>query len=397
MKATLFEMIDIGTAYTKVLVVEMLPRLNILGSAIVPTQGMVRGEILDLTALKECVHRAINEAEKNAGFSNVRYAVMSVSGYEQVLGKQIVGITSTKSKSVSLEDMKSARADASAHHAEEGFSIVQRVRQRYSIVQNDVETFTKTPQGKLSNSLKFFLWMIQGSKSYLGEMVQIANQYNLRVTELFAASLASAEATKLGSYYDKNRLVIDIGAGTTDFAYFDDEGTLGFTGVLPVGGMNINRDITFGMHVKNENAEKLKKEHASAIPSVEDIGVEIALLPDRTFNRYTLNTIVNVRVKELFETVRDALPPRIKISNIVITGGSAKLKDIAVVAQDAFQGYGANVLISEPKLNGIDEGFKDPVYSTVIGLAALLENQYLTRHGNVEKKSLWQQIKAIFN
>ena len=239
--------------------------------------------------------------------------------------------------------------------------------------------------------------MIQGSKSYLGEMVQIANQYNLRVTELFAASLASAEATKLGSYYDKNRLVIDIGAGTTDFAYFDDEGTLGFTGVLPVGGMNINRDITFGMHVKNENAEKLKKEHASAIPSVEDIGVEIALLPDRTFNRYTLNTIVNVRVKELFETVRDALPPRIKISNIVITGGSAKLKDIAVVAQDAFQGYGANVLISEPKLNGIDEGFKDPVYSTVIGLAALLENQYLTRHGNVEKKSLWQQIKAIFN
>ncbi|MCR5183776.1 MAG: cell division protein FtsA [Opitutales bacterium] len=395
MQAALYAIVDVGTAFTKVLIVEVNPDLKILSSAKRPTQGMIRGEILNMQALNECVHGAINEAENKAQLAagNVHRAVMSISGYRQVAGRPISGVTSTKAKCVSAEDMRTAKADAYAHLPQEGYCIVHRVGQCYSITPNGkAAEFTKTPQGKVSSELKYYLWMVEGKKDYLTEMVQIANAYDLHVSELFAASLASARATETGDG-SKNRLVVDIGAGTTDFAYYDEEGILRGTGVIPVGGMNINRDITVGMHAENENAEKLKTSYSSAILSSEDAKKDCGLPSGERYSRYILNTIVSERVGELFDLVRRALPPEAKVSSLVLTGGTAKLDDIAVAAGNVFKG--ATVTVSEPKLE-FAENLDDPSFSTVVGLASLFEKQYKERLKRTDRKSVWQQLKELF-
>ena len=59
--------IDIGSAETKVLIVDLEPQLQVIGAFCAKTEGMRKGEIVNLGALKESVHSAIRQAEKMAG------------------------------------------------------------------------------------------------------------------------------------------------------------------------------------------------------------------------------------------------------------------------------------------------------------------------------------------
>lgn len=393
-----FAIVDVGTAFIKVLIVELNPALKILGWNYEETKGMVHGKITNVQDLKECVHRAIGKAESKCGF-NVRSAVVSVSGYNQIKGKKVQGDTSVKDCSVSLEDMQAAKADAYRHSAQKKFTIVQRIDQGYSRRKDNGEiSFSKNPEGLPAKSLQFYLWMIEGDIDYLTMLVQIFNQYDLRVTELFAASWASAAATDDGE--KESRIVIDIGEGTTDFAIFDHEGTLLKAGIIPVGGSNIRRDVT-SVFQTEDRARDLVKE-ANAVFKDGDASEEDVEVEQEFYNRYVLNYVVHVRVKEIFELVLNEVPKDFKIEKVVLTGGTANLKNISAVAGSVFKADSKTfVCASKVKIELPEEINGDPRFSTVVGLAVLFKEHYDLRHAAVAKKKfwkqLWSQIKEIFD
>jgi cell division protein FtsA len=91
------------------------------------------------------------------------------------------------------------------------------------------------------------------------------SEISFQVEEFLPAPLASAEAVVLPEEKELGCIVVDIGAGTTECAIFD-QGSLWFSSVLPIGGNLITNDIAIGLRIPVEVAENLKTEYGYVFP-----------------------------------------------------------------------------------------------------------------------------------
>jgi cell division protein FtsA len=167
-------------------------------------------------------------------------------------------------------------------------------------------------------------------------------------------------------------LVLDIGAGTTDYVLYRD-GSPFMTGVLPVGGTHITNDLTLGLRVTESQAEKLKIRHGRANQITREKNDRVWLngdfaIGDRQFPRQTIEMITSARVWEMLEIVKKklgaALNPEHCPIGVVLTGGTSKLPGIAETAAKVFE-LPAQLGEMPP---GMDEKLQDPSHTAVLGL-----------------------------
>ncbi len=395
--------IDIGSAETKVLLANPFST-RVIGFACGKTEGMKKGEIVDLPKLNASVHEVIQKAEAISGDGGVHgsYACLTISSVA-VLGEQISGYTSVKDPShkVGENDMRAAREDAYSNPAPQGYALVHRIRQEYSLDDQKCEN----PEGKICNtSLSYSMWRICAKRDYLGNLLQIPNGLSLEVKRLFLASLASDAALSDSDSYDKkNRLVIDIGAGTTDYIFYQN-GVVCATGVIPVGGEHITNDISVKLQTSPKTAERLKISHACACvhPSAAHETIKPldndALASD-TYSQYVIDYVVNLRVLELFSLVKDELPRPAMIDVVKLTGGTSLLKEIGNAAAQIF---GTDVVQDAPNCvfpdmpGNFAAECRDPKYSTVLG-AFLLLSKELRRSSTQRKDGSLSGLIKIFS
>ena len=93
-------------------------------------------------------------------------------------------------------------------------------------------------------------------------------------------------------------LVIDLGAGVTDFVLYR-QGFVAFSGVVPVGGDHITGDLSMGLRILERYAEKLKLEHGKASPDPNDEKEDVWMVGDRTIgdrsvSRKAISDIIHV-------------------------------------------------------------------------------------------------------
>ena len=395
--------IDIGSAETKVLIVDLEPQLQVIGAFCAKTEGMRKGEIVNLGALKESVHSAIRQAEKMAGAARrVRGACLAVSG-ALVGGFSVTGLTSVKSGCVRAEDKEAARDDAFSacvHRVPENRHIVQHLLRRYLLDRREREE----PLGLSGKELTYDLWVIDADDTYLTELYQIPNRYGMTVRGLFPASLASAEAIRtFAQIMDDNRLVIDIGAGTSDFVLFRD-GAVVCTGVIPVGGEHITNDMSLGLQISKEDAERLKIKYGNAYAREGDnVFAEIDLDSfdgelkgfSKHVSRYKMELITEVRLRELFTLISKKINVESAFSGTVfLTGGTAQMEGIGKLASSIFGT--AEVRIGEPSLS-FARAYAEPKYSTVVGLAKLYrDSQAKSAERDVKGGWFRRLIREIF-
>lgn len=367
--------IDIGSAETKVFIVDLAPQLKICGAFSAKTEGMRKGEIINLGELAESVQSVILEAERQAGAAGrIRSACLAVSG-AAVGGFPVSGLTSVKSGVVRPEDKAAARDDAFSvclHRVPENRHMVQRVRRRYLLDRRELEE----PLGLSGRELTYDMWVIDADDAYLTELYQIPNRFGMEVKGLFPASLASAESVRSFSEMDKNRLVIDIGAGTSDFALFRD-GAVVCTGVIPVGGDHVTNDISYGLRIRATDAERLKLRYGNAFARDESISEKIDLdsFEDemKEFSEhvslYKMELITETRLRELFAIIAKKVNAEGVFSGTVfLTGGTSQMKGLGRLASAVFGN--AEVRLGEPN-QGFAREYSDPKYATAVGLAKL--------------------------
>src|SRR5207248_11157156 len=87
------------------------------------------------------------------------------------------------------------------------------------------------------------------------------------VEEMIAAPLASGLAVTTEAERALGVLTIDLGGGATHVAIFRD-GSAVFTSALPIGGDHLTYDLSVGLRITREAAERLKR--ASGCARAED-------------------------------------------------------------------------------------------------------------------------------
>jgi len=182
--------------------------------------------------------------------------------------------------------------------------------------------------------------------------------------------------------------LIDIGAGTTGLAVFE-EGSLVDAAVFPLGSSNITNDIAIVLKTEIERAEEIKKEFSGLGARRERKSKQ-----EPGFSQKVLARVIGARTKEIFGEIGKELKKINKTklpSGIVLTGGGAKLSKITDFAK------------KELKLHcrqGLPSGFSprigDPSWSTVCGLVLEGAKAFDDQGVSFSEKGVFKKIKGIF-
>ncbi|NTV36759.1 MAG: cell division protein FtsA [Anaerolineaceae bacterium] len=363
--------IDIGTTKVCTLVarLEGEKNLRILGVGIEPSQGIRKGNIVDLAAATQSIARSIEKAQRSSGLE-ITSALVSLAGSHvaSVNSRGVVGI----SGGVIDEDdvaraLEAAQAVAIPHNRE----IIHVIQRGFTV---DGQEGIRTPIGMHGYRLEVEAHIITAAAATVENLRQCVEASGVQVSQFVLNPLASAEVVLTETERSMGAIVCDIGGGTTDLAIYI-EGDVWHTMVLAVGGNHITSDIAHGLRLSPDNAEQVKKQHGVSIARdiPDDDVFHIQGFGDEgpsQVSRKELATIIEARVEEIFQLVQqeikrsgyDGLLP----AGMVLTGGSSLLPGMKTLASEVMQ---LPVRVSRPEnMVGLVDQLNSPAYSTSVGL-----------------------------
>ena len=390
--------LEIGTSKTCMVVGEVKPdaRVTIIGVGEVPSSGVSRGEVSNVAKAMQSVYEAWILAQDHAD-------VDIVTVYLSVTGKEIKGQTNRgtyrlpEGESIITREHMDEVMDIARDMATPNESFVlHRVPGLFSV---DGMDNLSNPEGLSGKTLDIDCHIIYGPKSRITNSLRCVREIPLEVEDVVFAPLAAAQYALDRHSKQAGALLIDMGAGTTDYALYL-EGQLIASGCIPVGGDNVTYDIQQCMGIPWEVAELAKKEQAHAYAS--DVSskdmVKLSRKGDWVAERGRLNEIVQLRMVETFKLLRAALPNDIirkkRIQEVVMCGGASLMRGVGQLASHYF-----GVTIKQPVLppNGETMSYlDDPRYATAIGLiryAQILDAELPVKESLVHRMNPLNWIK----
>jgi cell division protein FtsA len=335
--------LEIGTSKVTVLVAEVMDsyRLNVIGSATVEGSGVKKGRIVFPPKTNAAVHQALTQAEKSAGVG-IKSVYMALTGSHLVGEKQVGKAQITHmAKMVTEFDLNRAQQEAKQRQLPLGRVFVQFMRNPYEVDGVRVNE----PYSVKGNELQANYWAVHADEALLKAQIQIINGFMIKVEEVFLSSLASGRVVASDDEKEQGVLVVDIGAGTTDYALYSG-GYVLRTGVIDVGGDHVTNDLSMALCIPWENAERLKVEQGKTWikdgEEDQDIWMRGDLsIGDRKLSRNTIQRIIHARMDELLHMIRHDLTPVIEDfklrPTVVFTGGASRITGLENLASQVLK------------------------------------------------------------
>jgi cell division protein FtsA len=368
-KSRIVGAVEIGTSKITVLVGEVSgASLNVIGLGEYRSRGVVKGVVVDSSAASEATHRAIVTAEQSAGvrLDQVFLAQSGahIDGFYHEAAKNVGGLEGR----VSQHDIDTVYGLAKSKALPEGRCIVHFLRRPYYLDQ----TLVSSPEDLRGSSLSVGVWHVHGDQDRIADGVHIVRNFNLPLSELVLSGLACGNILTTAEERQHGVLVIDIGAGTTDYAFYR-HGRPYIAGVVPVGGNHLTNDLSLGLRITEGQADKIKTLHGRATVTAKDRADTVWLngdmgIGDRKFPRMTIEQITTARTREILEVVRKKLgnsyTPADTLGGVILTGGTSLLPGIDDAAARVFE---VPARLGTPHTE-VTEKLRHPSYSTALGL-----------------------------
>ena len=362
--------VEIGTSKVTVLVGEHSGReLAIIGRGECASRGVIKGSVVDYKAASDCAHAALEQAEREAGERiNVVFLAQTGGHLEGFYNEAAVNVKAADNM-IDADDIRTVCDLAKSKELPTGRMVVHHIRRPFRV---DGRLVPATPENLVGQRIEVGYWTVHGQEQRLADNIHVIRGFNLEVRELVLASLASGHMVTTPEERQHGVLVLDIGAGTTDFVLYRD-GAPHTTGVVPVGGTHLTNDLSLGLRLTENQAEKLKLRFGRANLFTKDKAQKVWLdgnfaIGDRQFPQHTIEQITSARTWELLEVVKkklgNAFTPEICAAGVVITGGTAKLAGIADAAGRVF---GVPAHLGEAP-TWVSENLREPGYHTALGL-----------------------------
>lgn len=276
----------------------------------------------------------------------------------------------------------------------EGDVFLHQFKQHF-IVNNEIVSY---PIGHTASQLGVCYNGLFGKAQAIKDQLYAVNQFGFRVKELTFSGIASALATTTSSERENGVCVIDIGDQMTEFVVY--KGQYPYVmGTLPVGGQNFTNDLSSGLRIHTEDADRLKCEQGIPSPDLDSEFIWVLgnqSIGDKKIKLKNFRTIVQARAQELFDYIakfiRNNGANEPLLSGVVLTGGSALLKNIEKIAVQCLQ---CDCCVRGP-LVASDETLKSPTYSTCFGLLHSALQQKTTISASPSGTTFWEQVKSWF-
>ena len=363
--------LEVGTSKVCAIVGEVLDDGNIMiiGVGQTASEGVRKGEIVDIDAAVQSIHTAVADAEESAGVE-IHNVYASVSGgHIRCFNNRGSVAVANEDREISEEEVRSVLLNAKAVNIPMDHVVIHAIRQHFFVDGHDG---IQNPVGMIGAKLEADVHVIHGVRTRLQNTIKCIRQVPLDVQNIAVSSFASALAVLTTEHQQLGAVVIDMGAGTTGYVVYQ-EGTIQHSGVLAVGGDHITNDIATGLKIPMNRAEQLKIEHGSVEWPVAEESINLKRevgLPDREVSKEQICRIMNLRVEETLTLVKKELEKHKLLdylgAGVFITGGCARLRGLEALAGQVF---GLPVHIGHSQtVNGPTSAIESPEYATAIGL-----------------------------
>jgi cell division protein FtsA len=364
--------LDIGTTKVVALVGSIENEIiEIIGMGKAPSHGLEKGVVVDIGETTASIKRAIEEAENMA---DVRIDQV----YAGIAGKHINSINNSGTVSISrdnrvitVDDVRRVIETAQAIQLAPDQEIIHVIPRQYIV---DGQEGITDPVGMTGTRLEVDVHIVTGSITAVHNIYRCVENLGIEIERVVLQPLASSYAVLTEAEKELGVVLMDIGGGTTDIAIFR-RGDIWFSKSLPIAGEQITNDITVGLKVEYQEAERIKR--AEGLPRVDDVSgeerFEITTISGekKSVSKRKLTKIIEPRLEELFDLAmgeiedagyRDLIP-----AGIVITGGTALLKGLPEFVQDRY-----NIAVRRGRtpqgIHGLRDIVESPIYATAIGL-----------------------------
>ncbi|MFU8892808.1 MAG: cell division protein FtsA [Luteolibacter sp.] len=364
--------LEIGTSKICLVVGEVKQdtAVKILGIGSTRSVGVRKGEIYDYSNVSQCLKDALALAEDAS-------EVEIGSVYLSVTGAHIQGINHCGTfrlpegeDTVTHEHIEEARNIARNPPMPEGNVQIHPIIRRYML---DGLEHPQPPVGLFGTTVEADFHIIHGIANRIQNSIKLVREVPLEIDDVVFAPIATAQMALDRRHRHDGALVIDIGAGTTDYALYL-EGSIIASGCIPVGGEHVTNDIHLVTGLPFSKAEKLKILEGNASPDpAKSIGkaklVDQNGFAESEVSRALLNEVIRQRLEETLRLVASRLPAgSIKKlgAGVFLTGGTSQMRGFDSLAAEVF---GRSIFRPETsELSGSQASFKDPQFSTAIGL-----------------------------
>lgn len=385
---------EIGTSETRVVVAE--PRedqhLMITGLGRVPSRGMRKSEVIDFDNALACVKSALRDAESSAMVSIQEVLLVFSGGHiRQLVNRGTVSVVA-ENRVIQREDMDDVMQAARTVNLPPDHEILHSIYQHFII---DGQPPVINPDGMVGSRLSLDMLILYGVRNRIRNLVRVAEEAAVEVVDAAFGGLCSALGVLSLQQKEGGAIVIDLGAGTTDYLVYSDK-VISRAGSIAVGGDHVTNDIALGLNLSGAQAERLKLKHGAAMV---DLGARDRKIPITPESGYTtrevrlrdLNTIMHARMEEVFELVKSDIgekPLRKRFgAGVVLTGGGARMPRVAELASRVFE---MPCHIGLPRdVNGLAAPSESPEFAACIGML-----KYGLRNPGVTSRGF--SIKSIF-
>jgi cell division protein FtsA len=334
--------LDIGSGSIKVVVASKQKNgdtLDVLTSVEQPSLGVRKGIVINpnevtiliqdiLGKIRESINMEIESVYVSVGgshvFSTLSHGLVSVSRADQ---------------RISQEDIERVLQAAQTINIPSNREILEVFPKEFVV---DGEKGIKAPEGLRGVRLEADVLVLGGFSPYIKNLTESVLDAGLQINDLIFSPLASARAILHQKEKELGVAILDIGAGTTGLAVFE-EGDLQHLTILPIGSAHITSDIAIYLKSDIDIAERVKLEFGSLFIQGKDRKEKIKL-PDGetlTFSVKKISNVIEDRVSEIFGETNKELKKIGRQQNlpsgIVLTGGGCKLPKIRELAKKEFR------------------------------------------------------------
>ncbi len=376
--------LDIGTSKIACLVARLKPcaapevlrrrthAIEILGMGHTRAGGIKAGTVVNLGEAEQTIGHAVDAAERMAGV-HVDSVILSVSA-GRMASERFAATVPLRGPMAAETDIARVLAAGSQHSVRHGRTVLHSLPIGYSIDDN---RGIRDPRGMLGRTLGVDMHVVTIDAATARNLMLAVERCHLAVEAMVAAPYVAGVAVLADDEADLGAAVVDIGAGTTTIAVFAG-GRFVHADGFALGGSHVTLDLARGLSARLADAERIKTLHGNAmpgpsddrdvvpVPSVgEDEGEPPHLVP-----RAALVRIINPRVEEILEMVRDRLAASPFAAepggHVVLTGGASQLAGLPDLAMRIL---GRQVRIGRPLgVSGLADATKGPAFAAAAGL-----------------------------
>jgi len=346
--------------------------VDIIGASSVKTSGVRRGEIVDIEEVISATSASLEEAERMSGIP-IDTATVGISTPQVETGtvRGVIAV-SHPDNTVAAEDVERAIENARTLNIPPARSVLHVIPRNFVI---DGTTQTKDPIGAIGMKLEAETFIITAAGPQINSLNKVLYACGIRPQNIVLNILADAKAILSKKQKDIGVAVLNLGAGTTSLAVFED-GSLLSASILSIGAGHLTNDIAIGLRTTLDVAEAIKVRCGVATASqVNDRELIDISAFDPTDNHTTsqkyVADIIEARLTEIFDKVNDELKKigkdHMLPSGVVLTGGGARLPGIVEVGKEVL---GLPVSLGAPnrEYSGVIDQLDDPSFSTALGL-----------------------------